>query len=189
MYRFPLLSEFLIPILMYMYIQMHFSLETYTKYEASITDWGEYNVGLPCVCFARESRQCIFTAVHNGQGACVFAITFVASRARILPYWCNAIALPSLHNCGVGWRIAIMQAVGVYLARSRFYPVSSVESFLPSLPFVLSSLSFLKILFSLILFSPLHYMPTDCLEFRNSIGGLKVRFSHSRRATDNENSI
>lgn len=94
----------------------------------------------------------------------------------ILPYWCNAIALPSLHNRAVSADALRLCKLSVFISRDF-------------IPFHLSSLisSFFDFSRSLSVFSSLisclslQELDLDNLEFRNSIERFKAHLSFVSR--------
>lgn len=133
--------------------------------------------------FSAAQISARLSAMHNGRGA-FSRSPLVASRARILPYWCNAIELPSLHNRTSSADALRLCKPSVFISRpaisSRAFRLSS-----PGSPFLLLFFLFFILFFLfpfLSRFDP-RTRSVDRLQFRNSIGRLKAsafRFTLSR---------
>lgn len=106
--------------------------------------------------FSAAQISARLSAMHNGRGA-FSRSPLVASRARILPYWCNAIELPSLHNRTSSADALRLCKPSVFISRpaisSRAFRLSS-----PGSPFLL----LFFFIFHFILFVPFS------LSFRSS---------------------
>lgn len=90
-----------------------------------------------------------------------------ASRARILPYWCNTfIALPSLHNRGTGPRLCIASADALRLCKQTFLSPNKRVRFISFRP------SYLRILLVPV-FVFFSFLFSFCIKFTREI----IRFS------------
>lgn len=104
--------------------------------------------------FSAAQISARLSAMHNGRGA-FSRSPLVASRARILPYWCNAIELPSLHNRTSSADALRLCKPSVFISRpaisSRAFRLSS-----PGPPFLLLFIFYfiLFVPFSLSRFDP-----------------------------------